>query len=132
MLNWFKGKSLEEQLNATKKIRVQGVNFRIRKINSLDHLTGARVMLEMYELYKAGDKKVSLQSGEKIKTHYRDIIMSGVMYPKLCRKKDDKEGGVWVEGILNNWGFTSQLYDAIVLFTYGKKKIAQYLSQESI
>ena len=126
MLKFFKKMfgllSVEEALHETKKVRCHGARFTIKKINTLDYLNGSKVMLQIFDTYKVGKKQEMDPSHmKKIKEHYRDIIMSGVVKPELVRKPE--QGRLCVDFILDNWEVATNLYEQIIAFTYGKKKL---------
>lgn len=121
MFGIFKRRSLEDVLTETKKVKIQGVIFHIKKFNPLDYLDGSQVMQKIFDEYQAGGDKIDSLSSKKIRDHFRDVIMSGVDKPKLSRKEDGE--GVFVDEILNNWEMTNALYEKIWEYNYGKKKL---------
>jgi len=127
MLKWFKNlfkkKDLRDLIYDEKEIKINGVIFKIKKINTLDHLEGAKVMMRVYETYeqKRGDKGQEL-SAKKVKEFYKDIIMAGVVKPKLTRKKESGED-IYVEDIFSAGDMAEKLAEEIFTHTYGKKKI---------
>jgi hypothetical protein len=130
MFGWFSRKKLDDVLNETKRVRIQGVVFVIRRINVLDYLNGSRVLTQSYDTYKtAGEKQAALTatvSDEKIKRHYGDVLVSGVVRPRIVFKKEDAtDPAVEVETLLTNWDMAERLYSEIMEFTYGKKKLRQ-------
>lgn len=120
MLNIFKSKSLADRLNKTKLVRIYGIKFRIRKLNALDYMDGSRAMIQSYDEYQIGKSKNPDTDIKKIKRHFTDVIMAGVVSPKLSRKKDDE--GLYVENLFTDFDLANELYTSIMLFTYGKKK----------
>lgn len=115
--------SLEEVLHETKQVKINGVLFTIKKINSLDYLNGSKVMIAVFDTYKKDlGNNIDESSLKKVKEHYKDVIMAGVIKPKLTRK--DEEGTlISVNEVLDDWDLATKLYSKIIEFTYGKKKL---------
>ena len=134
MFGWFrKPKDISEVALQRKKIVVHGVPFEIKKIDVLNYLDGSKVMLQSYDTYKTGapvDKAALEASHKKLKEHYRDVILSGVVSPKLDRKKD--EDGFFVEDLFENFEFATEVYRAVLEFTFGKKKLRLPASRASV
>ena len=123
MFGWLFGKKLEDVLNETKVVKLSGIRFVIRKVNLLDHLAGSKVLLQSFETHKtAGAKVAGLQiSDDKVKRHYADILVSGVVEPKLAHDRGEP-GAILVDDMFPNWELVESLYGEIMKFTYGKKK----------
>lgn len=119
---WFKKRTLIDSIFETRKVKVDGVVFKIRKINPIDYLTGAKSLQVFFETYES---KKLLEAPEedvkKIKEHYRDVIMSSVQEPKLTRKQEEE--GFFIDNLFNNWGLVNKLYEEIMMFSHGKKKV---------
>jgi hypothetical protein len=133
MLNWFiglfKGRSLESHLNATKSLRVNGIRFVIKKIDITDHLSGAKVMMQTYDTYKMkNDSAPGSASEKKIKEHFSHVIHSGVVFPKLSFKEET--GSILIDKLFVDWDMVSKLYEEIMIFTYGKKKVKSDILQK--
>lgn len=126
MFGWLFGrKKLKDVLNQTRKIRIQGIVFTIRKVNLLDHLAGSKVLIQAHDTHKtAGAKIAGLQMpDEKVKRHYADILVAGILDPKIVHQKEGPEdGSILVEDMFPNWEMVEKLYAEIMAFTYGKKK----------
>lgn len=125
---WPFSKSLEQSLVETKKVKVKGINFRIKKIDALSYLDGSKSLIKMYDVYQ-GKKKASddfMTEGDLKKTreHFKDVLLAGVVSPKLSRKED--EDGVFVDKVFVDWDLVEKLYTEIMLFTYGKKKLSTF------
>jgi len=120
VINYFKGRSLDDRLNDTKKINVCGVIFKIRKFCALDYIDGSDALRQIYKVYSTGSREVDSASAKKIKKHFTDVFMASVIEPKLSRKKT--KGYAPVEGLFNDWELANELYEEIVEYTYGKKK----------
>jgi hypothetical protein len=126
MLRWFRRKSLKDVLNETREVKVEGVVFTIRKLSVPDHLSGAKVMHAIYEKYQAGNETEHIQSNKKVISYYRDVLLTGVVTPKLTAKATDEAGEeVSVDEVFRDWDMVRGLHDKIIEFTYGKKKLAR-------
>jgi len=132
--NLFRKKTLEDHLDQTRVVFIYGVEFRIRKVNVLDHLHGAKVLTASYDQWRSTKQKnpTAEFNDKKMKEHHKDVFMQCVLEPKLCRKEEEAGIGVtWVDRIFLDWDIASGLYQEIMEFTYGKKKVRQALSQFS-
>ena len=120
---WFRSKSLAERLGENKKIKIEGINFTIKRINPIDYLNGSKAMLAIYDKYKVGKAAEAELEGyeKKIKEHLRDVILAGVVSPELSRKAEGEE--IHIDEIFMINDLPELLYDAIIEFTYGKKKL---------
>ena len=119
---------LRSYLNDSKRIKVQGVIFDIRKINILDYLEGARVLQEFFSVYKTKDQKYKqskehIEHMKKARSFMRDIIMAGVVKPKLVRKQEDDTEAILVDEVLSDWVMAQTLSAEILDYTYNKKKL---------
>lgn len=125
---WFKKKSLEDRLKITKVVSVAGVKFTIKKIDMIDYLNGSKVLLKIHDTYKL-NKNVDngVENIKKVKDHYRDVLMAGIIDPKMTRKENEE--GFYIEKLLNHFDIVNKIYAEIVSFTYGKKKIKQLILQ---
>jgi hypothetical protein len=127
---FWKEKKLEDYLSATHKIKAHGMRFTIKKIDVLDVCTGAKVCANVYDTYKVGKQVVDDVSNSKVKAHFADVLLAGIVYPALCRKvEDEKDGKILVDKLLTDWDLAGELYEEIMSFTYGKKKYKQLISQ---
>lgn len=121
MFSWFSEKKLESVLNATKKIKVAGVQFTIRKINPLHYLEGSKIIQQNYDIYKTGKSDGNTEMTEKrMKEFFSQFLVAGIVHPKLSLKDDGQ--GIFVEKMFVDWDMCLKLYEEIMLFTYGKKK----------
>jgi hypothetical protein len=133
-LNWFRARPLDAVLSPKKRIKVQGVVFIIKKIDVLDHLEGAKVLQKSYDTYKVereSGKDIESVVQKKVREHYADVILAGVVSPKIKRKQDDPSGEYWVQDLFQNWDLVENLYSEILEFTYGKKKLTKALGLKS-
>lgn len=133
MFDWLFGRELKKVLNETKKIKVLGIRFTIKKVNLLNYLDGSKVLIQAYDTHKtAGQKAVSNPSfsEDKIKRHYADIFLAGVVTPQLAATKElaEKEKRVFVGDLFVDWNLATELYVQIMTLTYGKKKVKQAMS----
>ena len=127
MLRFF-AKSLKTELYKTKKIVVNGVYFEIKKINLMDYLNGSKVLLQKFDTHKtAGVKNYPANMSEdNAKKHMIDVLVAGVVDPKLCHKENGTD--ILVDDLFINIEMTNKLYLEILEFTYGKKKVKQLIS----
>ena len=126
MFGWFKKKTHEEILNATRIIKVHGMFFRIKKMDVTDYLNGSKIMLQMYNTYQLKKDIEALRSPDSLKKyhdHCKDVFMSSIIEPKLKRNKDDGDG-LFVDNLFHDWSLVDELYLKIFEFTYGKKKVS--------
>ena len=133
MLKWLKdlffGRSLDDHLNKTKKVKIKGTKFTLRKVNVLDHMDGSKVMIQVYDIYKTGASNTNAEVSEKkMKEHFSQVIVSGVVNPKLSHKEGGP--GIWIEKLFVDWEMVQELYTEIMCLTYGKKKVRQSILQE--
>lgn len=102
-----------------------GVVFKIKKIDVENYLEGSKVLLTTYDTYKTKDQQAEAADGKmsvaKAKAHMIDILMAGVVEPQLSRKLED--GKTFVEYLFTEPELAAGLYQAIVEFTFGKKKV---------
>lgn len=128
MFGLFKNKSLKGHLRQTKELKVNGVIFKIRKVNPVDFLDGSKVLLNEYQLYEVGrkasdgDSQAIDKQMKKLKKHFIDVFMCGVVKPALTRKPDKEPEKIGVEEMFVDWGMANNLYEEIIDFSYGKKK----------
>lgn len=122
----FQPKSLEAHLRAKKLVKISGISFVIQRIRVLDHLQGSKVMTQVFDVYKAaaesGNKELS-PSWKKVEEHFADVIIAGVVSPKIGREQG--EGVICIKDMFNDWTLCSELYTEIMAFTNGdaKKKV---------
>lgn len=119
--------TLKDHLHRTKTIKVEGVSFQIKKLSPLEYLEGTKVMLELFSIYRKGQTAIvdenSLKNLEKTKSFLIDIILGGVVSPKLSRKKEEcTPDSIWIEELFSDWTFAQKLGQEILSYTYGKKK----------
>lgn len=137
ILNWlFSGHSLSSRLDPQKKIKLHGITFTIRKMNPLDYAAGAQSLVKVHDIYQSkGETKVTIDEKgiEKVKAHYRDVLMSGVVSVKCLGKylaptRKPADGKILVDNLMTDWSLAEELYQSIIEFTYGKKKIKAIIS----
>lgn len=127
MFDWFKSKNLADHLRQGKTVRIDGVTFKIKRIGVINYLEGAKVLQESYAVYRTGsDIKLgddaSIANIKKSQSALKDIIMSGVVSPKLVRKQEDDPTAICVDEIMQDWQFANKLALEIISFMSGKKK----------
>jgi hypothetical protein len=122
LFSWFFGRKLDAVLDQTKTVKINGVRFKIKKVNVLNHLDGSKVMLQSYDIYKQNSNPQLVENSEKkIREHLSHVLVAGVLDPKLSLKDDGS--GIYVDRMFSNWEMVNKLYEEIMTFTYGKKKV---------
>ena len=115
----------------TRKIKVHGFPFEIKKLDVLSYLDGSKTMLQEFATYaQVKESEQSIEKGEatlkKMKSHFTDVFMASVIEPKLVRKKEDSGPNpgdpLFVDHLFSEWDLATELYQEILEFTYGKKK----------
>ncbi len=128
MFEWLFGRELNDVLKETKKIKVNGIRFTIRKVNLLNYADGSKVLIQSYDTHKTDAQKQGMPtidfSNEKIRRHFSDILVAGIAYPKVVHQKDDSSG-ICVDDLFMDWTLAMEVYNQIMELTYGKKKIKQ-------
>jgi hypothetical protein len=117
--------NLKDQISPVKDIKANGIRFKIRPLNVLNHLQGFNVLVETYATYerKKDQKQATVTDIQhalsKVKEVYRDIFLASVIEPKLVSKKD--EAGQFVDDLFDDWDLCHSLYEAIMAYTNKKK-----------
>lgn len=126
-----KEKTLSQALHPTKRVKIEGIIFEIRKINPLDYMAGYKVVAKCFDIYSKEDSQAQadLTNIDKIKKHYADIFSLAVISPRIARKEGEE--GLQAEALLMNWDIAEKLYEEIISFSYGKKKIQQLMKLQS-
>lgn len=115
-------RDLKKTLNRTILVTVQGVRFRIKKVDPFSYMDGSNAIAQIFQTYEA-KREMTETNLSKVRDHYRDVFLAGVVEPKLVRKPDDlASGGILVDNLFTDWTLANELYNAILSFTYGKKK----------
>lgn len=115
---------LKDYLRRSKKIRINGIAFEIRKVEMEDHLAGLNVMLKLHELYKRekpSDSNQVIQDYDKIRTFLRDFLYAGIVSPKLSMKKPVEDGYIHVDELTADADLAQKLSVAIIEYSYSKK-----------
>jgi len=108
---------------------VEGIKFTIRKLSPLDFAVGAKVLISAFDTYegiKESKKEQNFDEKmiEKVKDHYRDVFCQGIVSPKITRKRKEEDSeGIWVDHLFTDWDLAHGLYDQIMIFSNGKKKL---------
>jgi len=133
MWPFTKRKTLDGHLGAIHKVKIHGIFFKLRRINPMDYVAGTKAVQMHYDTYKTKGQKDQIQklnqNVEKVKEHYVDVFMAGVVEPKLCRKKDGE--GIFVQNLFTDWDLANELYLKIMEITYGKKKFQSLISRQT-
>jgi len=116
----FWGKDLKDVLNETKLVKVHGVIFRIKKLDPFSYMNGSHAVAQIFQTYEQ-KREVTEQNMEKVKEHYKDVFLAGVVEPQLVRKVEDGKG-ILADNLFTDWGLANKLYEEILSYTYGKKK----------
>lgn len=125
----FRNKELKDVLNQNKKVKVKGVLFEIIKLDVSHYLNGSKSLITSWDTYHVGNAdKPDVNVHKRIKEHFRDVFLAAVVKPVLTRKEDEKE--VCVDEIFRDWDLANELYEHIMVFTYGKKKLKLLASQQ--
>ncbi len=113
--------NLSDVLNPTKKVKIQGVHFTIKKLDPLAYLQGYQILFKVFDDYKT-TKKAEDFDLKKLQKTFKDVIGAGVISPKLAYKEDDD--GTSIDDIINsNWTMAEELCSQILEFTHSKKKM---------
>ena len=121
-------------LYKTKTLKINGVRFVIRKIDLTAHVQGFNVLLNLYDSWnnkRKNEKEVPPETkgvAKKQKQLYKDVFLCAVVKPELS--KEDKGEKVWVEEIFFDWDMANKLFEAILKFTVGKKKLKPRIFQK--
>ena len=121
-----KSRNLSDHLCELKTVHIDGIIFKIKKIDLYSRMAGYQSVLCLYDKYENKKKndltltEPSDKDMEKIKHHFRDVFLSGVVKPKLSLKEED--GHICVDEIFRDWELAGNLYQEIIAYTYGKKK----------
>ena len=127
MLDWLFGRDLDKVLNETKKVKIGGIRFTIRKINVIDHMAGSAVLRQTFDIYKTKpNEPLDDASDKKIRKHYSEVFVAGVVEPKLTFKEEPD--CILVDKMFFDWDIVVALYTEIMAFTYGKKKVRRSIS----
>lgn len=122
MLSWLFGKDLRSHLSETRTVRISGVRFKIKKINTINYLEGAKALKQVYDTYKTkGNETDFILSDKKVIEHFSHVIVCGTVSPRFTYNDDGS--GIHIEQLFVDWDMTVNLYNAIMEFTYGKKKL---------
>lgn len=127
--SWIFGKNLNAHLHETKKIKVRGVKFIIKRLNAINYLDGSKSLRANYDTYKTKGANAALDvDNKKIVEHFSHVLVNGVVAPKLSHTDDGT--GIHVEQLFTDWDMVVELHNKIMEFTYGKKKMKLLTSQE--
>jgi len=115
---------LRDYLRQTKRVKVNGVIFEIKKMNLDDHLAGLNIVMKMRDIYSKPDKKPtteeSLEDVKKLKKFMRDFIYAGVTKPVLTMKEPVGEA-IHIDEVLSDLDLSQKLCVEIINFSYEKK-----------
>ena len=124
----FGGRDLKTMVKPEKRVKVQGVLFTIRKIDPISYFKKSQTLLAEFQSWgdhfgkKEHDSKANYEKLEKKnREHLRDVFLECVVRPKLS--KDGAGETVNVNEVLMEQELSNELYQRIIEFTYGKKKL---------
>jgi hypothetical protein len=125
----FKKKKVVDHLNDTRKLKIHHMDFIIKIINVLDHCTGAKVCSAIFSTYQlvSDQKNIEDINFKKVKDHYIDVLMAGIVSPEFSRKEKE-DGKIFIGNLLTDWDLAQNLYGEIMAFSYGKKNFKQLIS----
>lgn len=133
-MGWLFGRKLNDVIHPTRTFRVHGVKFTIRKLTPMDYLSGSRAVSQIYDTFKSAGtlENVEIRQSQlqQLRANYADTFLAAVVSPALKRKAEDPATGTPVEHLMTDWDFANELYQRILEFTYGKKKIQSLVSSK--
>ena len=89
MLNWLFGKSLESYIGQTKKVRVAGVRFEIKKLNALNYVDGTNSIRQTFDTYKASKEQMgAMLSDKKVIDHLKAVICGCTVHPRIVHARN--------------------------------------------
>ena len=96
-------------------------------------MEGTPLMFQTYDTHKTEASKVSggvPPNQEKINKHYAGVLVAGVASPSLVHTKEEAEQGIGIHvaDLFIDQDMVSDLYTAIIVHTYGKKKVKHAMS----
>lgn len=126
-LAWLRRREvgLEDYLRRTKKVYVNGVIFKIRKVDMADHVAGLNVVMKLWDLYAREKPKSGAQVADdyaRIRKFTRDFIYAGVVSPKLTMKAAGEPGVIHVDEVTADAELSQKLCAEIIQYSYAKKK----------
>lgn len=130
---WRRGRSLAEHLAGTpKKVRIDSIDFVIRKINLLDHAQGLNILSNFYAAYTPKGAALSRprlkeEEAKHVAKFMRDFLYAGIVSPKLHIKplKDGEtlpRGEYHIDELLADLELSGKLFGHIYAYSLGKKK----------
>ncbi|NNG10216.1 MAG: hypothetical protein HKM92_08580 [Arenibacter sp.] len=117
-----------------KKVKISGIIFHIKKINPMDHIDGSKVLMKTFVTYeekRAAEKakpEPDKKAMEKTQSHMADVILAGTVKPKITRTPEDE--GTCIEELFDDWELAGELYNEILSYTWGKKKVGKFLKKQ--
>jgi hypothetical protein len=140
MLSWiFSSGRISDKLDPRRIVSLHGIKFTLRKLRPEDYLSGANALVRAQDVYKTSANagtNIDLAMINKLRAHYRDVLMAGVVSVKCMGKEliptrkefEPGEPKIHIDNLLTDWTLAEELYAEIMLFTYGKKKLKEFLS----
>lgn len=132
MLSWLFGRSLQSYIGETKKVKVHGIKFTIKKVNALNYVDGTNSIRQSFDTYKNSKELAAgtIMNDKKVMEHIKNVLCGCTVHPKLVYKKEDE--GTLIDDLFVDMDLVLRLYNEIMFFTYGKKKILKLASQKSV
>jgi hypothetical protein len=118
--------ALHDYLRRTKKVRVNGIGFEIRKVDLKDHAEGLNIILNLHQLYvrkkdRDGLKSAVVQDEKKLKDFMRHFLYAGVVAPRLTLKNPPEDGATSVDELMQDVDLAQKLCTQVLQYSYGKK-----------
>lgn len=118
-------KTLDAHLHNGHKVVIEGIQFHLRKIDPFDHLAGLNVLQQVHSTYQAKPDHTINPKMEKnftkVREFMRDIILAGVIRPKIVLKSEDDPEATPVDDVLHDINLSQQIVENILSITYQKK-----------
>ena len=129
MIGWlrlvFREPKIGDLIGSTRRVKVMGVYFRIKKVDPLAFLDGSNAVQQIYDTYHAaeGAKPLDAVAAKRVRSHMRDVLLAGIVEPRFARDAEKAAPGeIPVDDLFQDWMLADALFWAIHEYTYGKKK----------
>jgi len=125
-------KSNIDKLLGIKNISINGVKFKIKKIDLTSYLQGYNVLVSLYDLWNNKKEKTiedSDRTTKKLREFYSDVFINAIVDPPFS--KDGKNETVNVNELFNDWEIAHKLFNEIFKNTLKKKALKQLTFQKT-